>query len=172
VGYDGSSTARAVLESALRRGPVTAVYAWDSALRGRDVLKQLGRDAGDGGDVEFDELNGPPAEALVLAARARDADAIVVGSRGLGPVRGRLGSVTEALLHEADVPVVVVLGLGDVLRLLRGRSGRVVRSHPAGARVELHGARDDQDRTRRASDNTVRDAPEQDAAHGPVPART
>jgi nucleotide-binding universal stress UspA family protein len=108
VGYDGSSIARAALEYALRRGPVTAVYASDSALRGRDVLKQLGRDGGDGGDVEFDQLNGPPAEALALAARARDADAIVVGSRGLGPVRGLLGSVSEALLHEADTPVVVV----------------------------------------------------------------
>jgi nucleotide-binding universal stress UspA family protein len=115
VGYDGSSTARAALEYALRRGPVTAVYASDSALRGRDVLKQLGRDAGDRGDVEFDQLNGPPAEALLLAARARDAAAIVVGSRGLGPVRGALGSVSEALLHEADTPVIVVPGL-DVPR--------------------------------------------------------
>jgi nucleotide-binding universal stress UspA family protein len=107
VGYDGSPTARAALEYARARGPVTAVCASESALRGREVHEQLGREAGDG-SVEFDLLGGPPAKALTLAARARDADAIVVGSRGLGPVRGALGSVSEALLHEADVPLVVV----------------------------------------------------------------
>jgi nucleotide-binding universal stress UspA family protein len=108
VGYDGSSTARAALDYALARGAVTAVYASDDQLRGRDVLEQLERDAGVGGNVEFDLLDGAPAEALALAASVRDADAIVVGSRGLGPVRGALGSVSEALLHEADVPIVVV----------------------------------------------------------------
>jgi nucleotide-binding universal stress UspA family protein len=108
VGYDGSSSARAALEYALARGPVTAVCASDDPLRGRSVLQDLKHQAGVAGDVEFDLLSGAPAEALALAASARDADAIVVGSRGLGPLRGTLGSVSEALLHEADVPVVVV----------------------------------------------------------------
>ena len=80
----------------------------DDPLRGRDLLQQLRHDAGAGGTVELDLLGGAPAEALALAASVRSADAIVVGSRGLGPVRGALGSVSEALLHEADVPVVVV----------------------------------------------------------------
>ena len=38
----------------------------------------------------------------------RDVDEIVVGSRGLGRFRGSFGSVSHALLHEADRPVVVV----------------------------------------------------------------
>jgi nucleotide-binding universal stress UspA family protein len=96
------------MDYALARGPVTPVCVSDDPLRGRELLQQLRRDAGAAAQVEHDLLGGAPAEALALAARTRDADAIVVGSRGLGPVRGALGSVSEALLHEADVPVVVV----------------------------------------------------------------
>ena len=53
-------------------------------------------------------LEGPPARAIVAAADARDADEIVVGSRGFGRLRGVLGSVSHAVLHEADRPVVVI----------------------------------------------------------------
>ena len=45
---------------------------------------------------------------LVRGAVVRDADEIVVGSRGLGRFRGAFGSVSHALLHEADRPVVIV----------------------------------------------------------------
>ena len=44
--------------------------------------------------IEFSVLEGPPAEALIRAAAVRDADEIVVGSRGLGRIRGALGSVS------------------------------------------------------------------------------
>jgi nucleotide-binding universal stress UspA family protein len=43
-----------------------------------------------------------------LRAALRDADEIVVGSRGFGRLRGVLGSVSHAVLHEADRPVVVI----------------------------------------------------------------
>jgi len=127
VGYDGSTAARTALDYALgqRHGPVTVVYAYDppskllgapyfgealtdSQLRGREVLDELGTGDGLGSDVEFDLLEGPPATAMARAAAARDADEIVVGSRRLGRIRGALGSVSQALLHEADRPVVVV----------------------------------------------------------------
>ncbi|WP_017601485.1 universal stress protein [Nocardiopsis lucentensis] len=48
-----------------------------------------------------------PVDALIEAARG--ADAIVVGSRGRGSVRGLLlGSVSQGLLHHSPVPVVVL----------------------------------------------------------------
>ena len=53
-------------------------------------------------------MEGPPARAIVAAADARDADEIVIGSRGFGPVRGVLGSVSHAVLHETDRVVVVI----------------------------------------------------------------
>ena len=48
------------------------------------------------------------AGTIVAAADARDADEIVIGSRGFGRLRGVLGSVSHAVLHEADRPVVAI----------------------------------------------------------------
>jgi nucleotide-binding universal stress UspA family protein len=50
-----------------------------------------------------------PAHALAELGRDRDARAIVVGSRGEGPVRRALvGSTPHKLLQLADRPVLVV----------------------------------------------------------------
>jgi len=52
---------------------------------------------------------GAPADALAALAEELGADLIVVGSRGLGSVRGAvLGSVSLALLRRARTPVMVV----------------------------------------------------------------
>jgi nucleotide-binding universal stress UspA family protein len=127
VGYDGSSTARAALDYAIAhaRGPITVVTAYDapssflgdpyygralraSQARAQELLDELA--AGDGlpEDAELELLEGPPAEAIAGAAAARNAAEIVVGTRGLGRFRGSFGSVSHALLHEADRPVVIV----------------------------------------------------------------
>jgi nucleotide-binding universal stress UspA family protein len=53
-------------------------------------------------------LEGPPARAIVAAADARDVDEIVIASRGVRRLRGVLGSVSHAVQHEADRPVVVI----------------------------------------------------------------
>ena len=47
-------------------------------------------------------------ERLADLAREREADEIVIGSRGLGRFSAALGSVSHALLQQADHPVVVV----------------------------------------------------------------
>jgi len=59
-------------------------------------------------NIEFSVLEGPPAEVLIRAAAVREADEIVVGSRGLGRIRGALGSVSQELLRDAARPVLVV----------------------------------------------------------------
>lgn len=66
------------------------------------------QEEGLGAPLETSLIEGPPARAIVAAAEARDADEIVIGSRGLGAVRGVLGSVSHALLHESDRVVVVI----------------------------------------------------------------
>jgi nucleotide-binding universal stress UspA family protein len=52
---------------------------------------------------------GNPARAILHAAESSDADVIVIGSRGLGGVKGlMLGSVSHAVVQHASVPVLVV----------------------------------------------------------------
>jgi nucleotide-binding universal stress UspA family protein len=63
----------------------------------------------EGCDAEAEIVEGNPAEQVVELARARGAPLIVVGSRGLGAVAGALlGSVSSAIIHRADRPVLVV----------------------------------------------------------------
>ena len=53
-------------------------------------------------------LEGDPANELVSLADNRDADMIVVGSRGYGALAGAvLGSVSQAVSQHANRPVVV-----------------------------------------------------------------
>ena len=52
---------------------------------------------------------GDPADEILAAARAFDAELIVIGARSLGTV-GRLvlGSVSTKVMHESDADVLVV----------------------------------------------------------------
>lgn len=62
---------------------------------------------GPSAQVRLEVVESDAAGALVFAAR--DADLLVVGSRGGGSIRrGTRGSVSAACLHHADVPVAVV----------------------------------------------------------------
>jgi nucleotide-binding universal stress UspA family protein len=56
-------------------------------------------------------VEGHPAAEIARSARNGGADLVVVGARGLGPVkRLLLGSVSERVLHDSDCPVLVVKG--------------------------------------------------------------
>jgi nucleotide-binding universal stress UspA family protein len=60
-------------------------------------------------DVKVTEKVVHGAPSRVLAEESREADLLVVGSRGRGRVRGfLLGSVSRAVLHHATCPVAVV----------------------------------------------------------------
>ena len=60
---------------------------------------------------------GAPSEAILEFAADHDVDAVVMGTRGRrGIGRLLLGSVTEAVVRDADVPVLVVRGSADVRR--------------------------------------------------------
>ena len=59
-------------------------------------------------EVDYEVREGDPVEEILDLARARDVDLIVLGSRGLGAVSSLvLGSVSTAILHHADRPVLV-----------------------------------------------------------------
>lgn len=53
--------------------------------------------------------NGTPGEVIVKHAKKEKADYIVMGCRGLGKIRRTLlGSVSDYVVHHADIPVIVV----------------------------------------------------------------
>lgn len=134
VGVDGSPESHAALrfaaqEAALRRRPVTLMhvvapivvtwpiesvvtdfYQWqeDNAA---DVLRRSQETIESIGDAEIDVQISLRRDGVVteLADAARQADMLVLGSRGLGPVGGvALGSVSRTMLQHAECPVVIV----------------------------------------------------------------
>ena len=131
VGYDGSDEARAAFAVAIDRAQpadtIALVHAtapasnwlgtpyYERAVPTRSTTRPSASSMRCGRSpsrsrrtIEFSVLEGPPAEVLIRAAAVREADEIVVGSRGLGRIRGALGSVSQELLRDAAHPVLVV----------------------------------------------------------------
>jgi nucleotide-binding universal stress UspA family protein len=126
---DGSEAAEGALHEALRLtapgGLVIAVHcdqrmagragAW-SVLADEDELQAAIRarvsalkEDGVAIDLLVRRTHDEPAELVAAIAQERDADAIVCGTRGRGPLTGAvLGSFAHRLLHMAHCPVVVV----------------------------------------------------------------
>ncbi|MFC5748298.1 universal stress protein [Actinomadura rugatobispora] len=129
VGVDGSPGSRAALalaftEADAHGAPLTVLVAWEDA-RPDDLpplvdaeglreaaetrLEQLlipGRERHPAVDVRTQVVEGAPREVLMRASSG--ARLLVVGSRGLGGVRGLLlGSVGHALVHHALCPVAI-----------------------------------------------------------------
>lgn len=78
--------------------------------RGEEIIetarKQLGRTS-----IRVDEelLESPAPEAILSVAATRKCDLIVMGSRGMGSLKGMvLGSVSTKVSHYARCPVMVV----------------------------------------------------------------
>jgi nucleotide-binding universal stress UspA family protein len=134
VGIDGSDRARAALqwaidEAALRGATVEAVHAWSQPLNVSTPLGFVPIDLGNEDfaddmaavnamvdsvdpNVEVHYVVGSASAAIL--AEAKDADLVVVGSRGHGGFAGLLlGSVSQQVVHHATVPVVVIPSAGD-----------------------------------------------------------
>jgi nucleotide-binding universal stress UspA family protein len=136
VGVDGSEGSLQALrwaadEARLRKALLQVVLAWDypaSLLAGAsfsvpdlEILGDFGKlaearlgqalqdasSALEGVEVERRVIEGAPALALIEAAK--DADLLVVGTRGHGGFVGLLlGSVSQQCAHHAPCPIVIV----------------------------------------------------------------
>ena len=59
--------------------------------------------------VEFDAIAHPSlVQAIADYCQAHECDMIVMGRRGLGAIRGMLGSVSSGVLRSTDLPVLTV----------------------------------------------------------------
>jgi nucleotide-binding universal stress UspA family protein len=115
LGYDGSEESRAALREAVglaeAAGAPLHVLGAAPAEAAVPFLRELVDEAlasvPDGVRAEGSVVVGDPAETLVDAAPA-DRGALLVGSRGYGPLRRvLLGSVSAALVRSAPCPVIV-----------------------------------------------------------------
>ncbi len=142
--YDGSENAKhAIREAAALLGPRRALVlsvwqdaaaipslAWaggalpdlqDVLAAARDGAERMAEEgAGIARATGFDataivaEAKGPIWMGVEQAAEDHDADAIVVGSRGLSGVKSLLlGSVSSGIVHHAVRPTIVVRASGD-----------------------------------------------------------
>jgi nucleotide-binding universal stress UspA family protein len=134
VGIDGSPSSIAALDWAIRQAELTearlevlmtwewpASYGWspvpndydpahDAETFLEDTLKSV-RNSHPGLSIHSSVQEGHPAPALVEASR--DADLLVVGSRGHGEFAGMLlGSVSEHCVTNAECPVLVLRDRG------------------------------------------------------------
>jgi nucleotide-binding universal stress UspA family protein len=77
---------------------------------GRQIANRAMEELKDSGvDVDTEVLQGPPAEAILRVTEARQADLIVMGTRGHGELTSLLlGSVSHRVLAHTHVPVMVV----------------------------------------------------------------
>ncbi|WP_165253424.1 universal stress protein [Adlercreutzia sp. ZJ304] len=62
----------------------------------------------EGDKVNIAVVNGSPHDSIVDYARDLEFDCIAMGHRGMGVIRGMLGSVCYSVLQKAGVPVLVV----------------------------------------------------------------
>jgi nucleotide-binding universal stress UspA family protein len=104
----------AALEAHVYPGPVVvATSELDELLRGELATRVQERaNAISDVDVEIHVTTGPATQAVVRVAR--DADLLITGSRGYGPVHSVLvGSVSKYLVDHAPCPVLVVPHVAD-----------------------------------------------------------
>jgi nucleotide-binding universal stress UspA family protein len=60
-------------------------------------------------EVHTELIEGDPAEAIIEVAKTRESDVIVMGSRGLGRLKGMvLGSTGQKVVSHAPCPVLIV----------------------------------------------------------------
>ncbi|MEV4567618.1 universal stress protein [Nonomuraea sp. NPDC049419] len=134
LGYDGSDFSMQALdwaldEAELRNLPLLVAHAWqwpygEAADEAKSHLRKAAehvvwhgadcaRHTSAGVKAETDLYEGPAAERLIELSR--DAELVVVGSRGLGALpRAVVGSVADRTALYAACPVIVVRGPGPL----------------------------------------------------------
>ncbi|QXJ34183.1 universal stress protein [Saccharolobus shibatae] len=133
VGYDGSENAERALDFAIELAnkfsarlfvvevidltlfynsgilpPLEATKSLEEKAK-KDVKKAIEKAKSKGVDAEGITLEGDPAHSILEFAKDNQVDVIIIGSRGLSKVqRIFLGSVSNKIVQESKIPVIVV----------------------------------------------------------------
>ena len=95
-----ASEERAALDKTFKEGQEVlkeARASCDELLKNRPV------------QVETVVYHGDPAEQIIHCAAKRPCDLLILGCRGIGPLRGVIiGSVSQKVLHRTQCPVLIV----------------------------------------------------------------
>ena len=90
-------------------GYVSEQIAADLEETGKEILKDVTKDLPAELKVRSVFEVGSPGPAVLAVAKKYDADLIVMGSRGLGPLKGLfMGSVSSYVTGHSSCPVLVV----------------------------------------------------------------
>lgn len=90
-------------------GYVTEQVALDMEEEGKGVLDDFAKEVPEGIDVKTVFEVGSPGPAVLSVAKKYKADLIVMGSRGLRPLKGLfMGSVSSYVVTHSGCPVLIV----------------------------------------------------------------
>lgn len=90
-------------------GYVTEQVALDMEEEGKGVLEEFSKEIPQDVEVKSVFEVGSPGPAVLSVAKKYEADLIVMGSRGLGPLKGLfMGSVSSYVVTHAPCPVLIV----------------------------------------------------------------
>ena len=108
VPVDGSENAKRALEHALSVADRNEAQLIEE--NGKQILDDIVKEIPSGvKEVKSVFEVGSPGPALLAVAKKYDADLIVMGSRGLGPLKGLfMGSVSSYVTSHSTCPVLIV----------------------------------------------------------------
>ncbi|XP_065934828.1 universal stress protein Sll1388 isoform X2 [Magallana gigas] len=110
IGVDDSCFSEYAFNSAMLTDPgVVHELVKEEEIRTRQLVHKYSekmKQFGLGGKMK--QMTGKVGESIIETSRAEHADLIIVGTRGMSKVRRTfLGSVSDYLVHHANVPVLV-----------------------------------------------------------------
>lgn len=97
-----------VLGDSLDMNAIADVGEEAAKAASKRIAEDIADIIGDSDAVEIAIVNGSAHDTITAYAAEGDYDCIVMGHRGLGAVRGMLGSVCYSVLHKTNKPVLIV----------------------------------------------------------------
>lgn len=97
-----------VLGDSLDMNSISEIGSEAESEEADKIAAEIANIIGDADNIEIAIVNGSPHDTIVAYASDLGFDCIVMGHRGMGVIRGMLGSVAFSVLQKANKPVLVV----------------------------------------------------------------